>query len=98
MKLERRNSRTPQVRLVDLYTQQFKLFFLPLLCFLVSKTSDEVASPPEELCKLLALNTANQEAKGRDEKNETVEQQTTATPSVSYPTNRLKIHSRKFRE
>lgn len=67
----------------------------------VSEPSDEVGSPPEELCELLALNAANQVAKGHDEepeKDKTVEQQTIATPSVSYPTSRLKIHSRKFRE
>ncbi|CAG08112.1 unnamed protein product, partial [Tetraodon nigroviridis] len=64
-------------------------------------TTDEVGSPPEELCELLALNAANQVAKGHDEepeKDKTVEQQTTATPSASYPTSRLKIHSRKFRD
>lgn len=75
--------------------------FLPELCFFVSEPTDDVGHPPEELCELLTLNAANQVAKGcneEPEKDNTEEQQITTTPSVSYPTSRFKIHSRKFRE
>lgn len=64
-------------------------------------TTDDVGHPPEELCELLTLNAANQVAKScneEPEKDKTEEQQTTTTPSVSYPTSRFKIHSRKFRD
>ncbi|XP_056889539.1 selenocysteine insertion sequence-binding protein 2-like [Takifugu flavidus] len=64
-------------------------------------TSGEVGSPAEELSDLSALNDANQVAKDCDEEletDQTVEQQIAASPSVSYPAGRLKIHSRKFRD
>lgn len=97
-KLQRKNSTTPQVRLVNL--QAYRAAFC-LNCFFVSEPTDDVGHPPEELCELLTLNAANQVAKScneEPEKDKTEEQQTTTTPSVSYPTSRFKIHSRKFRE
>lgn len=70
-------------------------------CNYISEPSGEVGSPAEEQSELSALNDANQVAKDCDEEletDQTVEQQTAASPSVSYPAGRLKIHSRKFRE
>lgn len=67
----------------------------------ISEPSSEVGRTAEELSDLSALNDADQVAKDCDEEletDQTVEQQTAASPSVSYTAGRLKIHSRKFRE
>ncbi|XP_051279031.1 selenocysteine insertion sequence-binding protein 2 [Dicentrarchus labrax] len=64
-----------------------------------TNATDEVGSPTEELDDQLELNDTNQMVKEGDEENdkdETVERQTTSP--VPCPANRPKIHSRKFRD
>ncbi|XP_070760781.1 selenocysteine insertion sequence-binding protein 2 [Enoplosus armatus] len=64
-----------------------------------TNTTDEVGSPTEDLDDQPEFNGTNQMVKECDEetdKDETVEQQTTSP--VPCPSNRPKIHSRKFRD